>query len=69
MIPKALGGVFPALQGAQRDREVHEVACMLQIDKDVVLEAFKRYNNNKDLVVNYLLQSFHGQESKDNLSK
>ena len=61
MIPKFLGGVYPTLQ-AQREREVHEVACMLQINEEVVLEAFKRYNNNKDLAVNYLLQSFHGHE-------
>ena len=61
--------MIPAQYSAQREREAQDVANMLQINKDVVLEAFKRYNNNKDLAVNYLLQSFHGQEAKDNLSK
>ena len=42
---------------------------MLQVNKDLVLEAFKRYDNNKDLAVNYLLQSYHGEESKNNLAK
>ena len=42
---------------------------MLQIDKDIVLDAFKRYDNNKDLAVNYLMQSVHGHEQKDNLAK
>ena len=69
MIPKSLGQVIPAMHSAQREREAQEVADILQMNKDVVLDAFKRYDNNKDLAVNYLMQSVHGHEQKDNLAK